>query len=125
MTADGDWSPAIEAFQRGNELIVRVEVPGMKRHEITVEAADDALIIRGERRQEQTQEGDGLFWTERSYGTFSRVVPLPPWSHRGLREGDVQQRCARSGNAGAAAGSQAGQKDRHLRRAGRAQGVAS
>jgi HSP20 family protein len=78
MTADGDWSPAIEVFQRGNELIVRVDVPGMKRHEITVEAADDSLIIRGERRQEQTQEGDGLFWTERSYGTFSRVVPLPP-----------------------------------------------
>ena len=78
VTADGDWSPAIEAFQRGNELIVRVDVPGMKRHEITVEAGDDSLIIRGERRQEQAQEGDGMFWTERSYGSFSRVVPLPP-----------------------------------------------
>ena len=75
--AAGDWSPAIEAFQRGDEFIVRVDVPGMKRSDITVEAGDDSLSIRGERRQEQTQERDGLFWTERSYGGFSRVVPLP------------------------------------------------
>ena len=74
----GDWSPAIEAFQRGNEFVVRAEVPGMKRNEITVEAGDDALTIRGERRQEQTEEREGMFWTERSYGSFCRVIPLPP-----------------------------------------------
>jgi HSP20 family protein len=77
-TADGDWSPAIEAFQRGNEFIVRADVPGLKRTELTVEAGDDAVTIRGERRQEQTQERDGMFWTERRYGSFSRVIPLPP-----------------------------------------------
>jgi HSP20 family protein len=78
MTSQGDWSPAIEAFQRGNEFVVRADVPGMKRNEITVEAGDDSLTIRGERRQEQTQERDGMFWSERSYGSFSRIIPLPP-----------------------------------------------
>ena len=74
----GDWAPAIEAFQRGSEFVVRADIPGMKRNEITVEAGDDSLTIRGERRQEQTQEAGGMFWTERSYGSFSRVIPLPP-----------------------------------------------
>lgn len=74
----GDWSPAIEAFQRGNEFVIRAEVPGMTRTGLHVEAGDDTLTIRGERKQEQHEEREGAFWTERSYGSFCRVVPLPP-----------------------------------------------
>jgi HSP20 family protein len=74
----GDWTPAIEAFQRGNEFVIRADIPGLKRNEITVEAGDDSIVIRGERKQEHRDNRDGLFWTERSYGTFHRVVPLPP-----------------------------------------------
>ena len=79
MTGQGDWSPAIEAFQRGGEFVVRAEVPGMTRTDLHVEAGEDALTIRGERKQEEhRQEHDGVFWTERSYGSFCRVVSLPP-----------------------------------------------
>ena len=74
----GDWTPAVEAFQRGNEFVVRVEVPGMTRQDLTVEAGDDTLTIHGERKQEHDDERDGMFWTERSYGSFTRVIPLPP-----------------------------------------------
>jgi HSP20 family protein len=74
----GDWTPAIEAFQRGNEFVVRADVPGMNRQDLTVEAGDDALTIHGERKQEHDEDRDGVFWTERSYGSFTRVVPLPP-----------------------------------------------
>ena len=73
-----DWSPAVEAFQRGNEFIVRAEVPGMHRQDLTVEAGDDTLTIRGERKHEQQEDRDGMFWSERSYGSFCRIVPLPP-----------------------------------------------
>jgi HSP20 family protein len=78
LTAPGEWSPAIEAFQRGNEFVVRAEVPGMHRKDLTIEAGDDSVTIRGERRQERQEDRDGVFWTERSYGTFTRVIPLPP-----------------------------------------------
>ena len=74
----GDWTPAVEAFQRGNEFVVRVEVPGMTRQDLTVEAGDDELTIHGERKHEHEDERDGMFWTERSYGSFTRVIPLPP-----------------------------------------------
>ena len=74
----GDWTPAIEAFQRGNEFIVRAEVPGMNRQDLNVEVGDDSLTIRGERKHEQEDEREGVFWSERSYGSFTRVVPLPP-----------------------------------------------
>ena len=42
-----------------------------------MEAGDDALTIHGERKQEHEDERDGMFWTERSYGSFTRVIPLP------------------------------------------------
>ena len=74
----GDWMPAIDAFQRGNEFIIRADVPGMTRTDLSVEIGDDAVTIRGERKHEEREEKEGVFWSERSYGSFSRVVPLPP-----------------------------------------------
>ena len=74
----GDWTPAIEAFQRGNEFVIRVDVPGMTRTDLHVETRDDAITISGERKQEQHEESEGMFWTERRYGSFSRTIPLPP-----------------------------------------------
>ena len=74
----GDWSPAIEAFQRSNEFVIRADVPGMSRQDLEVEVGDDTVTIHGERRQDRQEERDGTFWTERSYGSFTRVIPLPP-----------------------------------------------
>lgn len=73
----GDWSPAIEAFQRGDQFVVRAEVPGLSKDDVSVEIGDDALTIRGERRQEHEEEHEGVYRSERHYGTFCRVVPLP------------------------------------------------
>ena len=77
-TGQGDWTPAVEAFTRGNEFVVRAEVPGMSRTDIHVEAGDDTITIRGERKHEQKEEREGVYWSERSYGSFCRVVPVPP-----------------------------------------------
>ena len=73
----GDWSPAIETFQRGNEFVIRADVPGMNRQDLNIEIADDQVTIHGERRQDRQEERDGVFFTERSYGSFTRVIPLP------------------------------------------------
>src|SRR5262245_38134461 len=51
-----EWSPAIEAFQRGSEFVVRADIPGLSRDDITVEIGDDALTIRGERKYDHQEE---------------------------------------------------------------------
>jgi HSP20 family protein len=73
-----EWMPAVDAFQRGNEFVIRADVPGMNRHDLSVEIGDDAVTIRGERKHETDEERDGVYWSERSYGSFCRVVPVPP-----------------------------------------------
>ena len=73
-----NWSPQIEFFERGNELVVRADLPGMSRDDVNVDVEDDQIIIRGERRDERESNEQGFYHSERSYGSFYRAVPLPP-----------------------------------------------
>jgi len=73
----GQWSPQIEIFQRGNDLVVRADLPGLKKDDVHVDIADDVLTIQGERKQEHEEEREGWYRNERSYGSFYRSVPLP------------------------------------------------
>ena len=71
------WSPAIEVKQQGGNFVVCAELPGLKPEEVQVEVNEDALIIQGERRQEQNSDQGGLHRSERRYGHFYRSIPLP------------------------------------------------
>ncbi|MGH2668602.1 MAG: Hsp20/alpha crystallin family protein [bacterium] len=73
----GMWSPSIEAFQRGDELVIRAELPGLSKDDIKIEVHDEELTIQGERRQEHKEERGGFYRSERSYGSFYRTIPLP------------------------------------------------
>lgn len=71
------WTPVMEMFTKEHELLVRVDMPGMKREDVTVEVTEDHLVLRGERKQEKEERKEGFFRTERTYGSFYRTVPLP------------------------------------------------
>jgi HSP20 family protein len=73
----GEWAPQIESFQRGDVFVVRADLPGMKQKDITVEIKDDAIVIEGERSNEREEQHEGYYSTERTYGRFCRMVPLP------------------------------------------------
>src|SRR5262245_14381727 len=71
------WAPQIEAFQRGDQFVVRADLPGMEQKDISVELKDDALVIEGERSNEREEREEGYYSSERSYGHFCRVIPIP------------------------------------------------
>jgi len=72
-----DWVPRIEVAQRDGAMVVRAELPGVKPDAINVEIDNGIVSLWGERRQERTQEEDGVLRTERVYGSFFRSIPLP------------------------------------------------
>jgi HSP20 family protein len=72
-----NWSPETEIFERGDELVVRADLPGLKRDDISVDLDDDSITIRGERKSEHEENQGGIYRTERSYGSFCRTIPLP------------------------------------------------
>jgi HSP20 family protein len=71
------WTPSVEVFQRNNELVVRADLPGLTKEDVKVDVTDEAITIQGERRREHEEERGGLYRSERSYGAFQRIIPLP------------------------------------------------
>ena len=71
------WNPSIEIFQRHSDLVVRADLPGLNKEDVKIDVTDEALTIQGERRREQEEERGGVYRSERSYGSFKRVIALP------------------------------------------------
>lgn len=73
----GAFVPQIEVMERDDHLVVRADLPGIAADDVRIMLQDDSLIIEGERRTEHEETRRGLFRSERSYGMFRRVIPLP------------------------------------------------
>src|SRR5207237_5630586 len=73
----GIWSPQVEMLQHNGEVIVRADLPGLKKGDVHVEVADNAVTIEGERRGEKEDKREGFYRSERSYGKFYRRLPIP------------------------------------------------
>jgi HSP20 family protein len=71
------WSPAIEVARRDGSLVIRVELPGLRKEDVKVELTPDGLLIQGERKEEHEEQQEGVLRSERRYGRFSRIIPLP------------------------------------------------
>jgi len=71
------WAPAVEVNERDGKLEVTVDLPGIKENDVKVEVSDEGLAIRGERKREHEEKGEGYYRSERSYGQFYRLIPLP------------------------------------------------
>jgi HSP20 family protein len=71
------WSPAVEVIERGDNIVVRAELPGLSKDDVNIDINGDVLTIEGERQQESENQGEGFYRSERSYGRFLRSIPLP------------------------------------------------
>lgn len=74
----GQWAPPLDAYIQGDELHVKLEVPGIDpSSDVEIEVENGVLRISGERRQSETSEGEGWFRREMRYGSFERRIALP------------------------------------------------
>jgi HSP20 family protein len=71
------WSPQLEVLEQNGQLLVRADLPGLNKDDVQVEIMDNTLMLRGERKQEHEEKRQGMYRSERSYGSFSRSIPLP------------------------------------------------
>jgi HSP20 family protein len=66
-----------EVEELGNEIIVRLEVPGMEKEDFSITVEGNALIMSGEKRYERESRDSTYHVMERAYGSFQRSIPLP------------------------------------------------
>jgi HSP20 family protein len=71
------WAPNLDVFEKDNQLIAKLDLPGLKKEEVKVETVEGRLTISGERKYEQEEKTENVFRCEREYGSFYRMVPLP------------------------------------------------
>src|ERR1700722_14866097 len=71
------WNPAIDLYEDKDNVIVKAELPGMKKEDIEVSLQDGALSISGERKNEAKFEDAETYRSERFVGRFHRTVTLP------------------------------------------------
>lgn len=72
-----EWLPATDIVENKDNILVRVELPGLEPEDIKVSLADDRLTISGERTQEEEKKEGGFYRLERHYGSFTRAYRLP------------------------------------------------
>lgn len=78
MARSPDWGLlAADVVEKSDRVVVRVEAPGMSREDFDIGVLDDALVVRGEKRLERSDESGDYRIMECAYGAFERTVPLP------------------------------------------------
>ena len=73
----GSWSPVVDIFDKGGEVVIYAELPGIKKEDIDVRVENNVLTIRGKKDRREEVKEEGYFRAERTYGAFSRSFSLP------------------------------------------------
>jgi HSP20 family protein len=69
--------PAVDVYEEKEDVVIKAEIPGLSKEDISVQVTDSTLMIKGEKkREEEVKEGD-YYRCERSFGSFTRAVALP------------------------------------------------
>lgn len=69
--------PSLDVFEEKDSVVVKAELPGMKKEDVEVNLAGESLTIKGEKKEDKEVKEDNYYRRERSYGSFLRTVALP------------------------------------------------
>ena len=71
------WAPPAEVYETQDAYVVNLELPGLNQEDVKVTQANNVLTVRGARRFRKASEESKYHSSERVYGTFERLFPLP------------------------------------------------
>ena len=70
-------SPSVDIYDEEKEIVVKADLPGVKKDEVTLELNENVLTIKGEKKKEEKIERKDYYRLERSHGSFCRSFRLP------------------------------------------------
>jgi len=75
--AERAYFPPCDLYEKEDNLVVECQLPGVKPEEVDIEVQKDAVILKGERKEEKEIKKENYYRKESSYGSFYRTIPLP------------------------------------------------
>lgn len=80
MAPGGDhqpWLPSVDLVDTEKEYRLKIDLPGLEAKDLEIEANANEISIKGERKEEKEVKKENYYYHERSFGSFSRVIPFP------------------------------------------------
>ena len=77
LMSRGTWTPAVDIYEVDGALVLKAELPDMRREDIDVSVENNTLTIRGERKLDHEIKQESFHRIERAYGSFVRSFSLP------------------------------------------------
>src|ERR1051325_1033744 len=71
------WLPTIDLYDDRDQLVLKAELPGMKKEDIDISLHGDVLTLSGERKEQEVFDKAETYRAERFLGRFQRSVTLP------------------------------------------------
>jgi HSP20 family protein len=71
------WYPVVDMYEEDNSFVIKAELPGMDKKDISVDVKDRILTLKGERNYDNEVKEENYYRRERSYGKFQRTFTLP------------------------------------------------
>ena len=71
------WSPAADVYETPDEIILHIELPGVRLEDVRLESVEGKLRVSGHRRPDNGVEPKNFVRMERIYGSFSREFAVP------------------------------------------------
>ena len=75
--SNGEWAPAIHVSEEKDKFVAKVELPGVHEEDVNVAVLGDMLVVEGEKQLESEVKKKGYYYSETSYGSFSRSIVIP------------------------------------------------
>jgi HSP20 family protein len=75
--AMGNFIPPVDVYEDAHELVLKLEVPGIKQEDLDVKLENQTLTVKGERKFEKNEKEENFHRIERRYGNFTRSFTLP------------------------------------------------
>lgn len=73
----GAWLPAVDVYETDDQVVIRVDLPGVDQNSIDLRIEDGSLILKGERKFASGENREDFLRIERTYGRFQRTFRLP------------------------------------------------
>lgn len=73
----GAATPAIDIIDKNNEVVVRAEMPGVKKEDIDISFQDNALTVKGEIKEDDGVKDENYAYSERNYRYYARSISIP------------------------------------------------
>lgn len=80
------FNPSLDVRETEKEFVIKAELPGVDEKDVEVTVTDDAVTIKGEKKEEKEDKGKNYYYMERSYGSFHRTIPLASGAESGKAE---------------------------------------